>query len=166
MYRFVRAGILAGCLQTALATIVAVMALVQVGMQQGASSPDVVTTALDADRRAAFALVDVLLAACIAMLRTRAVTRSAGHLASGFRRLSPRNPDRAAAALISQLLLALFGFAALALRPPPDWFQIVAAPFAGSLRGSLAWPALMSIGVAAFGAITHAAILGRPGMTG
>ena len=59
------------------------------------------TTALDADHRAAFALVDVLLVACIAMFRTRAVTGPARNLASGFRRLNPGNPDRAAVALIS-----------------------------------------------------------------
>lgn len=164
MYRFVRAGVYAACLQTALATIVALMALVQGEIQQGASSPGSLTaTTLAVDHRAAFALVDVLMAACVSMLRTRSVTVSARHLASGFRRLSPRNPDRVAVALISQLLLASFGFAAIALRPPPDWFQSLAALLTGPSSGFLVWPGIMSVATAAFGANTHAAILGRPG---
>lgn len=107
-------------------------------------------------------LVDVLLAACIAMFRTRAVTGSARHVASGFRRLNPGNPDRAAVALIPQILLASFGVVALALRPPPDWFQSLAALWTGPTSGFLVSPGIMSIGIAAFGAIPHAPILGRP----
>lgn len=132
MYRLVRAGVHAACPQIALVTIVPLMSLVPGGIRQRASSPDsLTTTAVAVDHRAAFALVDVLMAACVSMLRTRADIGSARHLATGFRRLSPRNPDRAAVALISQLLLASLGFVAIALRPPPDWFQSLAALLRG-----------------------------------
>jgi len=79
----VRAGVRAACLQTALVTIVALVALVQGRIQQGASSPgSLTTTALAVDHHAAFALVDVFLAACVSMLRTQAVIGSARHIAS------------------------------------------------------------------------------------
>ena len=164
MYRFVRAGVRAACLQTALVAIVALVALAQGRIQQGAPSPETLTTtALAGDHSAAVALVDVLFAACVSMLRTQAVTESAHHLAAGVRRLGPRNPDRAAKALISQLLLTSMGCAAIALRPPPDWFQSLVALCAGAGSGLLVWPGMMSVGAAAFGATTHAAILGHPG---
>ncbi len=44
MYRLVRTGVHAACLQTAPVTIIALMALVPGGIQQGASSPDSLTT--------------------------------------------------------------------------------------------------------------------------
>jgi hypothetical protein len=149
MYRIARAGVHAACLQTVLVVTVAFLTFME-GL--------IHITGDVSDVHFALALTDVLMAVCVSMLRTPATIESARYLATGFRRLSPRNPGRAAAALTSQLLLASFGFAAIALRSPPDWFQSLAMLLMGSGSGSIAWAGIMSVGTASFGAIAHATI--------
>jgi hypothetical protein len=61
--------------------------------------------------------------------------------------------------LISTLGVAAVGFFVLALRSPPEFFQSTAVSLIGTSAGSLLWPALMSIGLAAFGSSAHAAVI-------
>jgi hypothetical protein len=164
MYRLVRAGVHAACLEAALVAAVALTAIWQGEIGQIPIDPD--RRVMDAPTLGywnALALSDVLLAICVSMLRTPSVAESALHLRQGFRRLSPRHPRRAAASLIAQLLFASVGFAALALRPPPDWFLSSTAILVGTRSGLLLWPAIMSVGTAAFGSNAHAALLANPG---
>lgn len=159
MYRFVRAGVYAGLLQITLVTVVAVVAGIVWNLRL---DPGVAKSQLVSEHRAAVALVFVLMAAVISMLRTRAVTETAQQLAKGYRRINQRHPKRAAATLVTQLLLASLGLVAIALRSPPDWFQSLATLLIGSDSSIFAWPGMVSIGIAIFGAIGHAAILGSP----
>jgi hypothetical protein len=95
------------------------------------------------------------------MIRTRQVDLTARRLKDGFRRLSPRDPYRAASSLLVQLSLTSIGLAVLAIRPPPGFVLSLGSTLGSAGYGALAWPATMSIGVAAFGANAHAALLGK-----
>jgi hypothetical protein len=157
MYRFVRAGIHAALLQTGLLITVALVAGVLWHFNPGA---DASSSGVFSEHRAAIAFVDVLMAALVSMLRTPAITETARQLANGYRRISPRNPKRAAATLGAQLLLASLGLAAIALRSPPEWFRALATLQTGLDLSVFLWPGMISVVSAAFGANTHAAILG------
>lgn len=123
MYHFIRAGIRAAWLQTGLVITFALVAGVIWHFYPG---PNASTSEAISEHRAAIAFIDVLMAALVSMLKSSAITDTARLLANGYRRISPRNPKRAAATLVAQLLLASLGLAAIALRSPPEWFRSLA----------------------------------------
>jgi hypothetical protein len=104
---------------------------------------------------------DVLLAVCLSMVRTEAVVTSSHSLRDGLRRIAPDNPEEAATSLLVQLLLAAGGFAVLAVRSPPGFVMSLGVQVGSSGYGFLAWAAVMSVGVAVFGATAHAVLLGN-----
>jgi hypothetical protein len=67
-------------------------------------------------------------------------------------------PDHAARWLAFQFGLSTFLFATFALRMPPESLIDVGSDFGCVGVASIVWAGAMSIGVACFGASTHAAL--------
>lgn len=161
MRRLFGAGILAAFLQTLIVLGLSVAATRRVGIDQFLPvETDVETGGMGISYATLVAWSDILIAVCLSMIRTRQVDLTARRLKDGFRQLSPRDPDRAASSLLVQLSLTSIGFAVLAIRPPPGFVLSLGSTLGSAGYGALIWPATMSIGIAAFGANAHAALLG------
>jgi hypothetical protein len=107
------------------------------------------------------AWVDILAAMCVAMVRGRHIELTASRLLTGFRRISPRNSGRLATALLAQLSFAALGFVILALKETPVLILELGHELGFPGYVTILWPAICSIGIAAFGANAHAAALAR-----
>jgi hypothetical protein len=161
VHRLFGAGILAGFLQALIVSALAVAATRRLGIDQFLPvETDAATGAMGINYAALIAWCDILIAVCLSMIRTRQVEVTALRLRNGFRRVSPRDPARAASSLLVQLSLASISFAVLATRAPPAFVLSIGSTLGSAGYGALVWPAIMSIGVAAFGANAHAALLG------
>jgi hypothetical protein len=160
--RFLLAGIFAGCLQVLIVSGASVTAILRVGVDQFApSAGDKATDAFAVGASTLIAWSDILIAACVSMIRTRHVDTTAVRLRDGFRQVSPRDPDRAASSLLVQLYLAAMGFGLLALKTSPVYVFSIGSSLGNAGYGAIIWPATMSIGVAVFGASAHAALIAR-----
>ena len=95
----------------------------------------------------------LLLAIAVAATSTRSVDLSARWIGYASRLI--KEPRR----LIYQFGLSAFLFAAFALRMPPELMIDVGSSFGCVGAASFVWAGAMSIGVASFGASTHAALL-------
>jgi hypothetical protein len=156
------AGIFAGLVQALMVLGLSVAAIRHLGIEQFLSvETDSETVARGVSYATLVAWSDILIAVCLSMIQTRQVDLTARRLKTGFRRLSPRDPDHAASSLLVQLSLTSIGFAVLAMRPPPGFVLSLGSMLGSAGYGALIWPAAMSIGVAAFGANAHAALLGK-----
>ena len=102
-------------------------------------------------------LIDVTLAAGVALTKHRYVTlttariRHASHLRSAF------EPDRLAGTLAICHFLASIGCASFALQPPPDMLVALDLHLGRYAAAPILWSALMSVCIAGFGANAHAA---------
>jgi hypothetical protein len=67
-------------------------------------------------------------------------------------------PKHALKALVAQFGVAAVLFAILGLRPPPQSIIVVVQYLGCGSAASVIWPAVMSIGVACFGASAHATV--------
>ena len=162
MRQLFAAGIFAGLVQALMVLGLSVAAIRHLGVDQFLPvETDAETGQMGVSYATLVAWSDILIAVCLSMIRTRQVDLTARRLKDGFRRLSPRDPDRAASSLLVQLSLTSIGFAVLAIRPPPGFVLSLGSTLGSAGYGALAWPATMSIGVAAFGANAHAALLGK-----
>lgn len=162
MLRFLRAGLVAGSLQALIVSGVTVAIVAWLGINHftqnevaGATGASVVGASIE------LAWVDVMIALCIAFLRTRSVRLTAASLRIGFRKIKPTDPEDAANTLLVPLFLTAAGCALLAVREPPRSLLGIGLLLGNAGYGLVAWPAIMSVGVAAFGANAHAALLAK-----
>ena len=156
------AGIFAGSVQALMVLGLSVAAIRHLGIDQFLPiETDAETSEMAVSYATLVAWSDILIAVCLSMIRTRQVDLTARRLKIGFRSLSPREPDHAASSLLVQLSLTSIGFAVLAMRPPPGCVLSLGSMLGSAGYGALIWPAAMSIGVAAFGANAHSALLGK-----
>jgi len=107
------------------------------------------------------AWVDILAAICVSMVHGRHIELTASRLLLGIRRISPRNPSRLATALLAQLSFAALGFVILAMNGTPVLILDLGHELGFPGYVTMLWPSIASIGIAAFGANTHAAVLAR-----
>jgi hypothetical protein len=110
---------------------------------------------------AALPSIELVLAFGVALTRYRGLERTATCLLAGYARVDPRQPGRAGDALCVQLVLATLGFALLTLRLAPPQLLATTAPATPAFVLRLAASSLASVGVAAFAANAHAAVLAR-----
>ena len=156
------AGIFAGFVQALMVLGLSVAAIRHLGVDQFLPvETDAETGQMGVRYATLVAWSDILIAVCLSMIRTRQVDLTARRMKDGFRRLSPRDPDRAASSLLVQLSLTSIGFAVLAMRPPPGFVLALGSTLGSAGYAALVWPETMSIGVAAFGANVHATLLGK-----
>jgi hypothetical protein len=105
-----------------------------------------------------FTWAALLVALGLALTSSRSidVTASRIHRASRFIRLGP--PQSILMTLVAQFGLAAILFAVFALQRPPNAIISVSHYFGSPGTLSIIWTAVMSVGVASFGAATHAAV--------
>ncbi|MCA1371340.1 hypothetical protein I6F15_28930 [Bradyrhizobium sp. BRP14] len=86
------------------------------------------------------------------------VDATTAHIRHASRLMRPAEPDLAARILLTQLWLTTAGLIVLSLRPPPEALRQAGLCLGNVDTASIAWPALMTGGVACFGAMTYATI--------
>jgi hypothetical protein len=101
-------------------------------------------------------LAYLVIAVGLASTKHRFVDVTARHIRDASRRLHPSGPDHAVDTLLVCLLMAAIGFAALTLRSPPAFLTGFGWRFGASDAAPIIWSAIMSVGVASFGANAHA----------
>jgi hypothetical protein len=99
----------------------------------------------------------LLTALGVALTSNRFVDFTTARIRGASRLMRPTEPDHATKTLLVQLWLAAIGFAVLALRSPPDSFVEAGRYYGFTCAASIAWPGIMSIGAASFGASAQAA---------
>ncbi|PSH61696.1 hypothetical protein CU102_26650 [Phyllobacterium brassicacearum] len=158
--RLFQAGLVAACAQlmaVALATL-----LVFLAARSGLIAPTLAEICPNAEASPSsvspmLTWVYLLTAIGIALTSGRFVDFTAAHIRRASRLMRPVEPDHATKALLVQLWLTAIGFAILVLRPPPHLWIEAGRYFGGACAASIAWSAVMSIGLACFGANAHAA---------
>jgi hypothetical protein len=124
------AGIFAGFVQALIVSGLSVAAIRRLSIDQFLSvENDAETGGMGVSYATLVAWSDILIAVGLSMIRTRQVDLTARRLKDGFRRLSPRDPDRAASSLI--------GFAVLAMRPPPGFVLSLGSTLGNAGYGAL-----------------------------
>lgn len=94
----------------------------------------------------------LLLATNSAILPNTVIESTAARMRLFARRLAPTNPNKELEELSSMLWLAAISDGILTVAPPPAVVLIVTGYFRCSAAGAIGWVALMSIGMAYFGA--------------
>jgi hypothetical protein len=87
----------------------------------------------------------------------RYIEITARHICYASRLLDPSKPAQATNVLLAQLWLTSIGFVALVLKSPPDLFVEVGRRLECDWIALVAWPGIMSIGLASFGSNARAA---------
>jgi hypothetical protein len=147
MLRLFQAGLVAACIQltaVALATF-AVSLLVQQGLF--ASVPVI----------SFLKWTYLLMAVAVALTSHRYIDCTATHIRHAARLLHPTEPNRAANFLLSELSFAAICFAILTFRTAPETLVEAGRYLGCTCVASIAWPGMMSIGTASFGANAQAA---------
>lgn len=103
--------------------------------------------------------IDLLTAVFLSLVRNRHVEITVARLREACRQINKSKLDRVAVVLLTQLILAAAGCAILAMKMPPTFLLKMGASFGGVGYGGAIWPAVMSIGIAIFGANAHATAL-------
>ncbi|MCF8467256.1 MAG: hypothetical protein K9G33_07620 [Sneathiella sp.] len=99
----------------------------------------------------------VLTALGVALTSHRFVDFTAARIRVASHLMRQAEPDHATKSLLTQLVLASFGFAMLGLLPAPDLWVAIARHLGSGWLGSVSWSSLMSVGAASFGANAFAA---------
>lgn len=162
MFRFLRAGLIAGGLQALIVAAFTFAIVAGPGIAQFTPpniSNGVNTSTVSASTTLAW--IDVLTALCLAFLHTRSVDMTASCLRVGFRQLEPTKPENAANSLLVQLVLAAAGFILFALREPPQILLDAGRALGNAGYGAVAWPGIMSVGVAVFATTSHAVLIAK-----
>jgi hypothetical protein len=97
----------------------------------------------------------LLSAVGLILTRSRSVVRTATHIRNASRIVRQRGALRT---LVVQFGLAAVAFMILALRPPPESLVEISRYLGCADVASVVWAGTMSVGVAGFGAGTHAAV--------
>jgi hypothetical protein len=151
-----KAGLIAGCIQVAVVLVVTPLVISYVpDSDNGSVSSDPGQTL---PAVASLRLIYLLLAAGVALTKHRYVVATSAQIRSASRLASPSEPERTAGTLAICLLVAAFGCASFALQPAPDIVAAMDWHLGSHAAGPIVWPALLSLGVAGFGANAHAAV--------
>ena len=100
----------------------------------------------------------LLVATGLAVTRCQSVDLTAERIRRAAYLMGLARPECALMTLVLQLGLSAFMFAMFALRTPPEPLIQAASYFGCVSAASIIWAAAMSIGVACFGASTHAVL--------
>ncbi len=160
MLRLFQAGLIAALMQciTILLLTPPVLFYVQSRMQDQQSlhtSPTSLTAT------SLLQLIYLVTAVGVALTRNRFVDLTAARIRAASYRMHPLEPARAANTLLICLWFTAFGLAALTLGPPPSFLIELEWRFGPFKAAPIIWSAMMSVGVAAFGANAQAAKQGE-----
>ncbi|CAN7679902.1 hypothetical protein LJR231_005470 [Phyllobacterium sp. LjRoot231] len=160
MIRLFQAGLVAACAQLVAAALATLM--VFLAARSGLIAPTFaeICPNFEASPSSVSPLLTwiyLLTAIGIALTSGRFVDFTAAHIRRASRLMRPVEPEHATKALLVQLGLTTIGFAILTLRRPPHVWIDVGHYFGAACAASIAWSAMMSIGLACFGANAHAA---------
>ncbi len=100
----------------------------------------------------------LLVATGLALSRSQSIDLTAERLRHASHLMRLARPEHTLMALVVQLGLSTILFAVFTLRTPPEPLTDVASYFGCASAASVIWAAAMSIGVACFGASTHATL--------
>jgi hypothetical protein len=100
----------------------------------------------------------LLMAAGFALTSDQSIDITASRIYRGSYLMQLVAPKHALKALVAQFGVAAVLFAILGLRPPPQSIIVVAQYLGCGSAASVIWAAVMSVGVACFGASTHAVL--------
>jgi hypothetical protein len=140
MFRLLKAGLVAALLQAAACLLVTALA----GLTLAALGRPMMVFAL----RWSFLVV----ALGLSVTTSRFLDATIADM-----RKASRKSGMSLTPLVSALGFAAVGFFALALRPPPEPVASLVDSLFGASVSLIVWPAVMTVGMAAFGASTHAA---------
>jgi hypothetical protein len=155
-----QAGLIAGGMQALLVAAAGIGVLLAI--RYGFLTPMLTTIgaesgALLASTTPLLTWIDLLTAVGVALTGNRFIDATAMLLRRASGCMCPTAPNGAAKTLLVQLWIASAGFAALALRSPPVALVELSTNLGWAAAASFAWPGVMSIGVAIFGANAQAA---------
>jgi hypothetical protein len=159
MWRLFQAGLVAAFIQCV------AVSLVTLGILLAAQHELINLAPPDANANAASVLNSILpllrwyllIALGVALTSDRFVDFTAAHIRLASRLISPADPDHATNSLLTQLALSSIGFAALALRPPPEPSIAAARSLGFEWLASPAWSGIVSMAAASSGANAQAA---------
>jgi hypothetical protein len=157
MLQFIKVGIFAGFLQLIIVTLVSCLVSVSTLRALVVPATNATTPAELLYIYSPLKWLFLLLAVGIVLTDTKYVAFAATRIRHASRLMKPTIPDHAANTLLVLVALPTAGFAILTLRQPPDFVLELSSYFGHSGRIWITWSALMSVGVAFFGAISHAA---------
>lgn len=100
----------------------------------------------------------LLTALGIALTQGRFVEATAEHIRRASRALNPKRPTDGAKVLSVQLWFATIGFAVMTFHEPPAILVEATREWGCAAAAPMTWAAIISIGVASFGANAHAAM--------
>ena len=158
MLQFIKVGIFAGVLQLIIVTLVS--CLVSVSSPRALVVPATDATTPASELLNLYPLLKwlfLVLAVGIILTETKYMAFATIRIRNASRLMRPTVPDHAANTLLVLLALPTVGLATLTLRQPPDFVLALSSYFGDSGRIWIIWSALMSVGAAFFGAISHAA---------
>lgn len=162
MFRFLSAGLLAGCLQTLVVATATLAMLWRSGISAVALEGSSILAGLSVGARSRnLALVYILGALLVTLVRTPSIRSTAHNFRSGFRNISPKNPEDAANTLLVPIIVAAAGCGILSVKNAPSVLIHAGLFTENSTCADVAWPALLSVAGAAFGATAHAILLAR-----
>jgi hypothetical protein len=160
MVRLLRAGLIAGvCQLGAVAVITLVVSLL--------ASPDSGHRMLahGDDSKAFWISISpllkwayILVAVGMAITISKAIGVTASHIRHASNLIRPMRSKRVMVSLASQCALSAILFGILALQTPPEIIAKAIGLFGCDFATSIIWAAALSVGVAFFGATTHAAL--------
>jgi hypothetical protein len=159
MLRLFEAGFVGGCIQVLAVAISTGAILLLIQMDWLGPTTSTIGPQAEPGLKSAASLltqIDVLMALGVALSGNRIVDVTSVRLRQACHSFCPSKPDHAAKTLLVQLVIASLGFLVLAFRSPPPALIQLANALGSNAAASFAWPGLMSIGAAAFGANAHA----------
>ena len=157
MLQFIKVGIFAGVLQLIIVTLVSCLVSVSALRAFVVPATNATTPAELLYVYSPLKWLFLLLAVGIVLTDTKYITSAATRIRHASRLMRPTVPDHAANTLLVLLALPTAGLAILTLRQPPDFILALSSDFGQSARIWITWSGLMSVGVAFFGSISHAA---------
>jgi hypothetical protein len=156
MLRLIQAGMIAACVQCMIIFLLTLLIIFIVlyriyNPQSSNSNADIlsITTLLQ--------WLYLLTAVGLALTTNRFVNLTGARIRSASRAMKPSDPDGAANNLLGWLWFTAFGFAALTLGPPPSFITELGWTMGYFDAAPIIWSAIMSVGVAGFGANAQAA---------
>jgi hypothetical protein len=160
MSQLLHAGIIAGRRQLAALVALTLILLVitpQDHIAQNSSAADKAEI-LSLSAMRLFTWAALLVALGLALTSNRSIDITASRIQRGSRIVRLGSPQHILMSLVAQFGLAAILFAIFALQAPPNAIVSISDYFGFSSAASIIWTAVMSVGVASFGASAHAAV--------
>jgi hypothetical protein len=151
-----QAGVIASCLQCAASTLLTLFLILYVKYRvDDLRAADSNLTVMRTTSLLKWAYL--LSAVGLASTKHWFVDLTALRIHRAIRLLDPSHPEEAINALLVCLWMTTAGFAALTLSSPPTYLNELGWHLGAFDAAPIIWSAIMSVGVASFGAIAHAA---------